>query len=431
LAGTSFANRAPISDFVAQEAAVGAGEFLYFSAETITLTAVLNVTGNSKRFVGVNATTGAIDGSLAILDAANLRAYCIEAHTYNYCHYRHIEFIRATTYGLRPGSYGGMYNCSFRNNAGGAYQNDHGTYLNCKASNNTGYGIIANGNGDIGYCQVIGNARGVTMGLTSIVNSVVHNNSVHGIAYCTNVDGCVIDGNGKGIDNGSNYNAQVTRCSITNNTTGIQTNATGTSWVWENQNYFYNNTAKFGGTTSAIYSLGDSIDGASDPYTSLAGDDFTPAVAAEMINTVYRSGMSAEATNIQYLNAGLNPEIPSAAAPTFAGITKFEILSNNKFYVEWAAGTGTITSYDIYIRNATNPFSSTYLAMRVKSTVTSTIVHLQGDSITLLQGGTTYYCGVRADNCGSSDSNVVELSNVCSGAELIQRMTVTQPVISL
>ena len=134
---------------------------------------------------------------------------------------------------------------------------------------------------------------------------------------------------------------------------------------------------------------------------------------------------------------GLNIVVPngfeysSATAPVFAGITNFEILSNNKFFVEWSAGTGTITSYDIYIRNATNPFSSTYLVMKVKPTVTKTIVHLQGDAITFLQGGTKYYCGVRADNCGTDDGNTVELSNRCSGAELVQRMTVTQPIISL
>ena len=122
--------------------------------------------------------------------------------------------------------------------------------------------------------------------------------------------------------------------------------------------------------------------------------------------------------------------IVSSAAPTFAGITKFEILSNGKFYVEWAAGSGTITAYNIYVRNGSaSVFTATYLSKSVDDGITSTIISMEGTQATFLTSGATYYCGVRAVNGTTEDSGTTTLNNLCSGSETIQRMTNTELIV--
>ncbi len=429
LAGTSFANRAPISDFVAQEAAVGTGETLFFSAETITLPFALTRTGlQGKRFVGVNATTGMNDGSIAVLDAGNTYANCMLGGAYH--HNENLEFIRATGTGFLMGTDDTSYNIKARNNGAVgilASASGGGAMTNVHTSNNTTNGVTANFS-SVTNLTSNGNSYGIRGSYGTIEGGVLYGNTT-GASKMLSIKNCVIDGNTTGVDNASaGITTLIKKCSITNNTTGLSTSAAVSDRISEAQNYFYNNTTKIGGTVANTFSLGGSIDGAIDPYVNRAGNNFKPSATAPGLNFATPIGLLSEATNISYENMGLNPDT-SSTAPTFAGITKFEILSNNKFYVEWAAGTGTITGYKIYVRNATNPFGQKPIT--VDSTLTSAIICTSGEMASFFQGGTTYYCGVRADNNGTNDGNTVELSNICSGAELIQRMTVTQPVISL
>ncbi len=401
--------------------AIGAGGILYIEAETYNITAAWALPGNGCSVIAVNATSHVEDGSRAILNAGSAYNACIDGSVRSMSQVRNIDGTAATFIAIYLETSSTAYNCIGRNSQYGIYA---GSIVNCLAYSNT-YGFFPNV-GTVSYCETRNNTYGVSTA-ASVVGSVAFGNTT-GITTARLISGCVIDDNTTGVEN-SSVVTTLLGSSITNNGTAINCNAG--AFTVESKNLYKSNTTKFGGTTANIISLGGSVDGAIDPYTDQPTEDYTPSVDAEMINTAFPAGTIDEAVNISYLNAGLNPQMPTSTAPVFAGITKFEILSNNKFYVAWTAGTGTITSYDIYIRNATNPFNVSYLAMRVKGTVTETIVHLQGDAITLLQGGTTYYCGVRADNNGTNDGNTVELSNICSGAELIQRMTVTQPVISL
>ena len=100
----------------------------------------------------------------------------------------------------------------------------------------------------------------------------------------------------------------------------------------------------------------------------------------------------------------------SPSTPTFAGITKAQILTGGLLKVSWAAGTGTITSYKIYVREASaSVFSDTYWVQSIDNAYTSTIIHLEADNATFLKPNTQYYVGVRAVNDTAEDSNTVTL----------------------
>jgi hypothetical protein len=200
-------------------------------------------------------------------------------------------------------------------------------------------------------------------------------------------------------------------------------------------NYFYNNTddiyASSAPVEASLLDFGGNLytgATATDDYVDRPSDDFRPAGGVPATTLAVSVGNIGDVNEV-FETMGWTAEPPTSTAPTFAGITKFEILSNNKFRVEWVAGTGSITSYNIYIRNASSVFGQK--AQGVDSSLTGATIHCTGEMNSLLVGGTTYYCGVRAENNGTEDANVVELSNICSGAEYIQRMNIVTPVVTL
>ena len=124
-------------------------------------------------------------------------------------------------------------------------------------------------------------------------------------------------------------------------------------------------------------------------------------------------------------------KVISTAVPVFSGITHFEILSNNKFYVKCGTATNGPDYLNIYIATSTNPFAGAYSFKVPYSANKEILVTLASDHLSPLVGGTVYYCGLRAENSVGEDTNTAELSNICSGAETIQRMNIVTPVISL
>jgi hypothetical protein len=117
--------------------------------------------------------------------------------------------------------------------------------------------------------------------------------------------------------------------------------------------------------------------------------------------------------------------LTSAVVPVFAGITHFEILSNNKFYIK----TGTATESPIYlvyyISTTTNPFAGAYSFKLAYSANKELVIGEESGHFAPLVAGTRYYCGVRAENANGEDVNTAELSNLCSGTAMIQRQTIT------
>jgi hypothetical protein len=130
-------------------------------------------------------------------------------------------------------------------------------------------------------------------------------------------------------------------------------------------------------------------------------------------------------------SSGANIVVPngfiltSAVVPVFAGITHFEILSNNKFYIKTGTATNTPIYLVYYIRTATNPFGVAYSFKTAYSANKELVIGEESGHLAPLVAGTRYYCGVRAENANGEDVNVAELSNLCSGTAMIQRQTIT------
>jgi len=128
---------------------------------------------------------------------------------------------------------------------------------------------------------------------------------------------------------------------------------------------------------------------------------------------------------------GVNLVVPngfiltSSVVPVFAGITNFEILSNNKFYFKSGTATESPIYLVYYISKTPNPFAGDYSFKLPYSANKEVIVGEESGHFAPLVAGDTYYGGVRAENANGEDVNVVELSNKCSGTAMIQRQTIT------
>lgn len=280
-------------------------------------------------------------------------------------------------------------------------------------------------------CKIHTNTTGAYSGYSCFVDCLIYNNTTGiNIFNASHYIGCVVDDCTTGLVSGaSGYPYPVIyRLRITNCTTGIDANSSTTVNYALTDCYFYNPS---GTDISGTYSndlnlLGDTrytADNSSDGYEDQALRKYNLTISADGVGIENVIGLDSETDNEVSTTQGPPPYYATSTAPTFAGITKFEALSNGWFYVEWNAATGTKTSYNIYIHTATNPFGQ--LPIKVDDTVTSAYIKTLGDMSAFLAAGTTYYCGVRAENNGTEDANVVEISNVCVGSELIQRMDIT------
>ncbi|MCP3683263.1 MAG: hypothetical protein GY861_11290 [bacterium] len=121
-------------------------------------------------------------------------------------------------------------------------------------------------------------------------------------------------------------------------------------------------------------------------------------------------------------------EVIVSSAPTFGGITKWEACTNGVFALSWSAATGTVTNYNVYISESAITYSEVPLIF--DDTVTEVYLKTLGDGTTFFKNGTTYYFAVRAENSGSEETNTVTASNVCVGAETIQKVQNTIAVVS-
>jgi hypothetical protein len=428
----------PWTDIQSAMNTVAAGDIVYCTGtQTLASSKTLQTAGTAAAYVEWIGTTPAWadDGTKFIMDANSAAAFCVDAADIDYQFFKNFEFKNATSDGVGGVSTPDLYiyqNCDFNNNARyGVFSQRGGRNLhaaNCSFNNNSSYGSF-NGLGSYSKCQFIGNGDyGLRLsGGLAVSNSLFHNNTNGGIYLITNgpcISGCTIDGETIGI-NVANPPQGIVDCRITNCTTGITTTSAGASFI--GNCFFYGNGTDYSTAGSVFVDSYTRVSGdnTSDGYTDRASDDFTLTDGGEGTFVEVPIGDYSETTNLSYQTQGITPNPSPGGALTFVGISKFEILSNNKFYIEWAAATGgTPSSYNIYMDTSTGAFSN--LVKKVPGTVTSTVVSLQSDNSTFVQGGTTYYCSVRAeDSTGAEDTNVLELSNIASGSETIQRMTNT------
>lgn len=176
-----------------------------------------------------------------------------------------------------------------------------------------------------------------------------------------------------------------------------------------------------------IVKLGGS-GGTSCTVTAESTTEITATIPSYALGDVDIYIENADGTNIVVPNGF---KVISTAIPVFAGITNFEILSSNKFYVKCGTATNSPDYLNVYISTTATPFAGTYSFKVPYSANKEILVGFASDHYNPLVGGTVYYCGLRAENSVGEDTNTAVLSNICSGSEMIQRMNIVTPVISL
>jgi len=451
--GSTWANAMGIGEFQTHlNGAVLAGHVHFVQDGAYTMTANIDCSARDGSItspiaiIGVKAGT-TNEGAAVVYsdwsrDAADRPV--ITAAAYNFAigsDYKLINIEFATTYstGVTCDSRDVVENCKVTNSSGTAnryavVQNTGGgSTINCELISTNGYALSCGSNTVtlFNYLHDSNIGLRVAASVQSIIGNVFDTNATEGInaAIKTNINviNNVFYAGAKGLAETTGYGWLVINNIFEGQTTS------GISWATTqtDTNTFMDNH----GDDARCTDMWANVDVTTvfqdywvttgDPlFSNPAGGLFDLGAGSPCLDVGLPNSLIAAASTINK-GAWMTPVV-STAAPTFAGITKFEILSNNKFYVEWATGVGVITSYNIYLRNGNAAvFSATYLAKKVDDTITAAIVCTEGTQLALPTAGATYHCGVRAENAGTEDANAVTLSNICAGSEAIQRMTNT------
>lgn len=436
--GVDAANAYDATQFQLMLDNLAAGDTGWVQDGVYTLAVSLDIDTNSGavanliRLTGVN-NAWADDGTRPVIDGNGAAVNCFDIDNVNYWYFKNFEFTSATGDNIDTANTPDrliFQNCySYSSGARGFDLSAarYATVVQCAAVNNNNEGFRLY-SCKLFDCVAINNTTGI-YGLSSqacdVANCIAHNNSSNGVAYCATVDGCTLDDNVNGVLENTTNPVNITRCRITHNTNGIRATTIPVSYY---KNLFFNNGTKINTTTEAV-DMGGNIDAAADGYTNRAADDFTLTIGGEGVSVATPVGRSDEASNIAYYVMGIPPAYPALGAPSSTGISRFEPLTNGYYYLEWDAGTGTITGYKIFIRAGGAPtWAAGEIAFLAKPGTTSVVLHIEGDG-DFLAHGITYHCGVRADNAGTDDGNTASLSNICSGPSGIQRQINTNVVI--
>lgn len=407
-----------------------------------SLTDVIALPNTNPAFlIGVDA-AWAETGERAIIDGNSTAVFCIDfSGGGTNLVIKNVELTNPTGVQIYFGTGCSLINCKLSNSP--LYAITRLTYSHIFQTNfssnltdlrdvnqNTLSACIATGGGQFAY----------TSGAGSINSSIIHDYTSQMFYSCSSItiNNTIMDDADIGVDMTNVVNVLVSNCRLTNMVTAaIQVVTTFTGIAYYNS-YFYNPASSdiIGASLAALLDMGyNRLTPANSGtgYANLPANDFTlDPITDPSVGLAVPVGWVNEAVNIAYLTAGIPPEFPSPSTPTSLGITRFEPLTNGKFYVEWDAGTGTITSYNIYLRAGSAPsFTAAYCAKKICYVLglNYTILSLESDQETLLGHGTDYYCSVRAANGTSEDANTAVLNNLCSGAEGIQRQINTNYTI--
>lgn len=232
--------------------AVAAGDTVFCrGTETLSSSPTNNNSGSPTtgyiKFIGCNASTGAIDGSRFILDADSTATYAWNNNLQSYIHYENLDFRNAVSHGWTKGGSGYWYgplfiNCVSHDNGGGGWESyyTHGsfnyTWILCGAYNNGGGGFYDNYQGLFRYI------------LCSAYNNTGNGFSFRNVtAHPVVIYGCLSYGNT--ADGGSNINHSCIINSVFDNNgeDGVMLRHDGISSVVIGSRITNNNTSTYHG----------------------------------------------------------------------------------------------------------------------------------------------------------------------------------------
>ena len=399
-----------------------AGDIYYLLSGTYALTAHISTardgsTSNYIKVIGVSdeALTEASGASRPVI---NTGIYRFEVD--NYWYFRNLSFTGASTSVnvFKADNYTWAINCKCESTVNNipAANIDSGFIINCDFISALGYSLIGSGNLDGCYIKNGYNISLPRAGMFFIINSIFDGGAV-GINFAPStqdyqiihIRGCTIYGCTIGIDLTDALAANIRSNIIDTCTTGIDADATSESYILDYNN-FNGNTADVSNVTKGANAT------ALDPqFVNAAGGNF--AIQQPLLKGVgFRPSFNGTSTSYVDTGAVQTQEVV-AALPTFAGITQLEAVGGGCLRASWAAGSGTITTYNVYIKedNDTALFTSTYLKMKIDSSSTEAIFRTDWTNEDFLNSTKTYYVGIRAENSGTEETNTESLSVVIQG----------------
>lgn len=297
---------------------------------------------------------------------------------------------------------------------GGQYGFVVGYFFNCYAHDTTAQGFNS------GYCYYCISDTTV-IGYTAcpvVYKCIGKDNSAYNFTGCTSILDCI-------CDNGTNGGIFINRGHVVLNTSIVNTPTSkyGIDFFYtpNHGNNIFFGLNFFSNVNDTDQAGGIPVDGigstANPSFTDSANLNYTRAAT-----DLDGKGFSSVGTqSYDYdVDIGIGRKVPviSTASPVFIGISQLEAVGGGCLRAVWAASTsGSITSYNVYVKDTsgTNLFSSPYLAFKLATTTTACIFRMESDSNTFLDSTQTYFVGIRADNDGAEDANVLSLNAVIVG----------------
>lgn len=437
--GSNWANAMGLAEFRTDwTGATEAGDIYYILGGTYTTAADLAQSRNASvtamtKVIGVKSTTTAEPPTAADWAYGDDRPYFVDgARNDNfqmggYYEVRNLRFLMSGAQVFRIGSGYGI-NLKVVNDSASANQyaavlvNGNAVLVDCELQSTNGYAINMTSYSAIRYCyihdSVIGcnNGSSVYAKIESTIINKVNIGLVFGnAAFGNQVNHCVIrGGNSKavgsiGVDVGTGgYGWGFTHNIITDFENGVVFDDTQVLTGYVDYNDYYDNS-----TDRTNIQVGTNDVDINPSFTDTATGDFSLSSASALLNL----GITLLGTSSDRLNIGTwQPAAASVSTPTFSGITQLEAVGGGCLKASWAAGSGTITGYNVYVRaGSATLFSAAYYKMKVDSSTTSIIFRVDADNATFLTTTNAYYVGIKAENSGVEDANIATLSATIEG----------------
>ena len=298
-AGTSWTNAwtslsSPMTSAAAGDTIYCRGKQSRTTAEGAIATTKNGTVNSRLKFVGCNAAGVANAGQFTLLGTAGNLPTNLLSFGHSYYNFENFTFdaassnlvIRATggywTFKrciFQNGSAAGFYNtyyycmfeyCVFQNNVIGVQESWSTVYRYCKFIHNSQYGLFSSRSTNVYIdCLVHANGiSGITFGANSENNQFI-NSTFDGHTASTGI----------GLDaSNARDDSIIVKCRFTNNKIGLKANTT--LFVYENDNFFYNNSTAHKQNTNN-YCGAEDVTGTADGYVDATNNNFSLLDAAQ------------------------------------------------------------------------------------------------------------------------------------------------------
>ena len=396
---------------------IGAGDNIYVKADgtyTWSTTPIITSAGSlgaHKRLIGYTNTI--LDGGQVTLQLTASDTHVLSANV-NYYNFENFIFdgnSNATTACLFPKA-SIIKNCIFKNSLGAGAYGTSCSFYDCVSYNNATYGYY--NIYTMSFCLAYNNNIGMYRAV-NYINCVSANNTTTNFETWsgTHMINCIsYGGTGNGIVV-NRYGYTIINCEIVNAPAGKQGILFG--------GYAYDGVCdycNFSGNDSDtdVETALTNKKTLTPTYTDAGNYDFTRTT-----NTLDDQGKSTIGSTLYsydyHISIGVDQRELIFSAPIFPGIIQLEAVGGGCLRATWAPATNHTGGYNIYVKasNDTNLFTLANLKIWVDNGSTEVIFRTDSDNASFLTNTQDYYVGVRAENGGTEETNVISLNISING----------------